>query len=87
MCQSYSDDPLDQLPPRRSFERWTPRASQMLHGAESVANEMQHLTIGTRHLLIALLREDAGPAYDALFALGIYGPDLAKQLMDVDASW
>lgn len=87
MCQSYSDDPLDQLRPRRDCERWTPRVGQVLGNSAKVADEIQQLTVGTRHLLIALLREDAGPAYDALFALGIYGPDLAKQLMNVDAPW
>lgn len=87
MPSSYSDEPLDQLPPRRGYDRWTPRAQRILHETDKVADEMQHLTVGVRHMLIALLREDSGPAHDALFELGIYGPDLAQRLMEIDAPW
>ncbi len=53
------------------FERYTDRARRVIVLAQDAARDMGHRDIGTGHLLIALIDEGGGVAYQALTALGI----------------
>jgi ATP-dependent Clp protease ATP-binding subunit ClpC len=53
------------------FERFTERAKGVLTRAEDVARLAQHAYIGTEHLLVALLGDDAALAAVALSNLGV----------------
>jgi ATP-dependent Clp protease ATP-binding subunit ClpA len=53
------------------FERFTDRARNVLVLAEQEARELHHRSIGTEHLLLALVREGEGVGARALAATGI----------------
>lgn len=53
------------------FERYTDRTRRVVTLTAIEAQEMRHGTAGTGHLLVALLREGGGVAFQALTALGI----------------
>lgn len=53
------------------FERFTPRARQVVVLAADEARELGHDWIGTEHLLLGLLREDEGLAARTLRELGL----------------
>jgi hypothetical protein len=53
-----------------SFERFTPRARNVVAGAEAVAREWGHDSIETEHLLLALYDEPGGIAAVVLEKLG-----------------
>jgi ATP-dependent Clp protease ATP-binding subunit ClpC len=53
------------------FERFTADAKRTLALAQQEAERSHHSYIGTEHLLLGLLRLEAGPAHDALQELGI----------------
>lgn len=45
-----------------TFERFTPRARKVVAGAEAVARDWDHASVGTEHLLLALYRDPEGIA-------------------------
>jgi ATP-dependent Clp protease ATP-binding subunit ClpA len=53
------------------FERFTQEARQAVIGAQAEARELGHTVIGTEHVLIALLADEAGPIAAALRDDGI----------------
>jgi len=53
------------------FERFTDRARRVLVLAQEEARELNHAFIGTEHILLGLIREGEGVAYQALSALGV----------------
>jgi len=53
------------------FERYTPRAREVVVYASHEARSLRHERIGTEHLLLGLLREGAGIGARSLVARGI----------------
>jgi len=53
------------------FERFTPRARNVIVLSQAEARLRNHDYIGTEHLLLALLQESEGVAAQALAALGV----------------
>jgi ATP-dependent Clp protease ATP-binding subunit ClpC len=53
------------------FERFTDRARHVVVLAQEEARDMRHDYIGTEHLLLGLLREEEGPAAQALVECGV----------------
>lgn len=53
------------------FERYTDRAKRVLALAQNEARGLRHDAIGTEHLLLGLIGEGGGVAFQALDALGI----------------
>jgi hypothetical protein len=64
-----------------TFERFTPRARNVLSEAEPVAREWGHRQIGTEHLLLALYREPDGVAAQVLNESN-FSMDKAKAAVD-----
>ena len=58
-------------PNRPTFERFTPRARNVLEGADPVARDWGHRFVGTEHLLLALYREPDGIAARILTESGL----------------
>ncbi|GAA4676693.1 Clp protease [Phytohabitans rumicis] len=54
------------------FERFTDRARGVVTGAQDEARQLRHRHIGTEHLLLALLADDAGLAGTVLRDAGVY---------------
>ena len=52
------------------FERFTAQSRDAVLHAKTEAQQLHHPEIGTEHLLLALLHEDAGKAYEVLHGLG-----------------
>lgn len=50
---------------------YTPRARRLFVTAGTEAKELRHTYVGTEHLLLAMLRDDAGIAYNALSSMGL----------------
>jgi hypothetical protein len=55
----------------RMFERFTPRARNVLSHAYAEAKTMQHNFVGTEHLLLGVLRESDGIAAIVLHEMGV----------------
>lgn len=53
------------------FERFTDRARRVITLADKEAREMNHESVGTGHLLIALLAEGEAVAFQALSSFGV----------------
>jgi ATP-dependent Clp protease ATP-binding subunit ClpC len=53
------------------FERFTGRARQVVVFAQDEARGLKHNYIGTEHLLLGLLREEAGGAFRVLASLDV----------------
>jgi ATP-dependent Clp protease ATP-binding subunit ClpA len=53
------------------FERFTKSARRVVVGAQGEAIRLKHPTIGTEHLLLALLTEESGGAYLVLHEAGL----------------
>ena len=51
--------------------KFSPRAENVLRGAQEAAGELGHGYVGCEHLLLALLREEGGNAYRALIETGL----------------
>jgi ATP-dependent Clp protease ATP-binding subunit ClpC len=60
------------------FERFTDRARRVVVQAQEESRRLNHSYIGTEHLLLGLLREDAGIAAEALASLQV-GLDPARE--------
>ncbi|MEU0490358.1 Clp protease N-terminal domain-containing protein [Nocardiopsis sp. NPDC006139] len=54
-----------------AFERFTDRARRVVVQSQEEARDLNHDYIGTEHLLLGLLREDAGIASGVLHGLGV----------------
>ena len=54
-----------------SYERWTPRARNVVTASEAVARSLGHTYIGTEHLLLGLYDEPDGIGADMLTKTGI----------------
>lgn len=69
------------LPRRRqtagAFARFTPEAQEIVRAAADEAHSMRHRFIGTEHLLLALLRPEAGATAATLEGLGLH-PDAIR---------
>jgi len=63
-----------------TFERFTPRARNVLAGAAAIARAHHDATVGSAHLLLALFGSDASIAVQVLAALGISRAACAEQL-------
>ena len=50
---------------------YTPRARRLFVAAGTEAKELRHTYVGTEHLLLAMLRDEGGIAYDALSTIGL----------------
>jgi hypothetical protein len=66
------------------FERFTDKARRVVVLAQEEARRLGHSYIGTEHILLGLLREDAGSAARALDALGV-GLQRARDQVEADA--
>src|ERR671923_75074 len=55
----------------RVTDNFTPRAKRALHLAEEEAMHLGHASLGTQHLLLALLHESSGAALAVLRGLGV----------------
>ena len=64
------------------FDRFTPRARQVVVRAQDDARELRYDYIGTEHLLLGLLREEEGLAARTLGELGVVCADLRAQIGD-----
>ncbi|MFP1627903.1 Clp protease N-terminal domain-containing protein [Streptomyces sp. 5K101] len=64
-----SDQPLD-LDPSQGFNRFTPRARNVVAAAANEAREARNTHVGTEHLTLGLLAEPEGLAGQALTARG-----------------
>lgn len=53
------------------FERFTTQARQVVVGAKQEARDLRHSSVGTEHLLLAMLDEGSGIAHDVLTAAGL----------------
>ncbi len=62
------------------FERFTKSARHVVVLAQDEARGLNHNYIGTEHLLLALLREQQGPAARALGRLGITAPEVRQEI-------
>ncbi|GAB2452807.1 Clp protease N-terminal domain-containing protein [Xylanimonas ulmi] len=64
------------------FERFTKDAREAVVDAQVVARSTHSRTIDARHVLVALVEPGAGPACDALDAVGLDAAALARALRD-----
>jgi hypothetical protein len=64
------------------FERFTPRARQVMAEAKHAAEELQHNFIGTEHLLLGLLGVEEGIGAQVLRDLGVTGVAVRRQVQD-----
>jgi ATP-dependent Clp protease ATP-binding subunit ClpC len=62
------------------FDRFTPRARQVIVLAQDDARELTYDYIGTEHLLLGLLREEEGLAARELRELGVVFADVRAQI-------
>jgi ATP-dependent Clp protease ATP-binding subunit ClpC len=62
------------------FERFTPRATQVIVFAQDEARELTYDYIGTEHLLLGLLREEEGLAARTLRELGVEYAELRTEI-------
>jgi len=63
------------------FERFTERARKVVALAQEEAGRLRHDYIGTEHLLLGLVREGTGVAYQALHACGVT-PEGARERVE-----
>lgn len=64
---------------------FTPRAKKVLELAIDEAKRLDHNYVGTEHLLLGLIRETEGIAYQALHELGVDVPTVVLELDVLDA--
>jgi ATP-dependent Clp protease ATP-binding subunit ClpC len=62
------------------FDRFTPRARQVIVLAQDDARELTYDYIGTEHLLLGLLREEEGLAARTLRELGVTCEDIRARI-------
>jgi ATP-dependent Clp protease ATP-binding subunit ClpC len=65
------------------FERFTDPARQVVVLAQDEARQLGHDYIGTEHLLLGLLREDRGPAAQALASLDAKLAEVRAQVVQL----
>jgi plasmid stability protein len=65
------------------FERFSPRGSKVMVYAQEEARALRHAYVGTEHLLLGLLRDEAGIAARALRAVGIEHRDVRKRVEEI----
>lgn len=63
------------------FERFSSSARQVVVYAQEEARAMRHPYIGSEHLLLGLLREEDGKAYEALDSLGVSVERVRSEVM------
>ncbi len=69
-----------QGPTASAFDRFTPRARNVVTHAEKEAEALKHDAVGTEHILLGLLRERHGLAVRVLESLGIAAKDVRAQV-------
>jgi ATP-dependent Clp protease ATP-binding subunit ClpC len=62
------------------FERFTPRARQVVVVAEDEARRLKHNYIGTEHLLLGLIREEEGMAARVLESFDVTVEEVRSQV-------
>jgi len=62
---------------------FTPRAKKVLELSLEEASSLGHTYIGTEHLLLGLIREDEGVAWQALRALDVKLDDVREEILDL----
>jgi prophage maintenance system killer protein len=65
------------------FQRFTPQAREVVIGSQEEARRLRHNYIGTEHILLGLLRNEAGVAAQALNALGISRDLIRQQVLGI----
>jgi ATP-dependent Clp protease ATP-binding subunit ClpC len=65
------------------FERFTDWARRVVVLAQEEARQLDHNYIGTEHLLLGLLREGQGTAFDALESLGVSLEAARRQVEEI----
>lgn len=83
----FAEPDPDAIRPRCLGDRITRRVFEAEEIAARIADELWHDQIGTRHLLVALLIQEEGPATHALSAMGVDRDDLVRRLMQADTAW
>ncbi|MGD1993380.1 MAG: ATP-dependent Clp protease ATP-binding subunit [Anaerolineae bacterium] len=63
------------------WKRFTPEAGRVLRKAEEAAKQMQHIYVGTEHLLLGLIQERRGGASRVLRELGVESRDVRRSIM------
>jgi ATP-dependent Clp protease ATP-binding subunit ClpC len=63
------------------YERFTERARKVMQLANQAAQRINHLYIGTEHILLGLIEEESGVAANVLKNLGV---DLRKMRLEVE---
>ncbi|MFL5934175.1 MAG: Clp protease N-terminal domain-containing protein [Gaiellaceae bacterium] len=64
------------------FQRFTERARSVVVHAQDEARQLKHNYIGTEHLLLGLLREDAGGASRVLASLDVTLPEVRAEVVE-----
>ena len=62
------------------FERFTEKARKVVMHAQEEARGLDHNYIGTEHLLLGLVAEEAGVAADVLFASGLTADKVRSEI-------
>jgi ATP-dependent Clp protease ATP-binding subunit ClpA len=65
------------------FERFTPRARQVLSEAKHAAEDLRHNFIGTEHLLLGLLAVEDGIAAHVLHELGVASGEVKWRVQEL----
>jgi ATP-dependent Clp protease ATP-binding subunit ClpA len=65
------------------FEQFTEEARTAVRLAQEEARGLRHPSIGTEHILLALLEEGRGPAARALRDHGLVAADLRRRVLEM----
>lgn len=67
-----------------NWERFTPEAGRVLRIAEETARRMNHLHVGTEHLLLGLIQEERGGAARVLLRLGLEEEKVRRFILQIN---
>lgn len=67
-----------------NWERFTPEAGRVLRIAEETARRMNHLHVGTEHLLLGLIQEERGGAARVLLRLGLEEEKVRRFVLQIN---
>src|SRR5258708_3380642 len=79
--QGKHSTPFDLVSDR--FDKFTEQARRVLHLSQEEAQRFQHHYVGTEHLLLGLLREDAGVAAQVLRNLNVEPKQVRSALQSI----
>lgn len=66
------------------FENFTERAKKSLDLAAAEASKLGHTFVGSEHILLGLIAEGGGIAYQVLYKFGITIEDLRREIIEID---